>query len=93
MQQRAGELSLFEEALWVFEAQDPSAGRCTKFEAAVQNAIHCYRVIYVEKRRASTLISLDHFFQEYSTTDTFFYFFYGSALDVRCSFPQKSIYY
>ena len=73
----------------MFEAQDQSVGRCTKFAAAVQNAIHCYHVIYVEKRRASTLISLDHFFQEYNTTNTFFYFFYGSILDVRCSFPQR----
>ena len=31
--------------------------------AAVQNAIQCYRVIYDEKKRATTQTSLDRFFK------------------------------
>ena len=58
--------SLFEEALLVFEAQDPqdpNVGWYTKVAAAVQNTIQCYRVIYDEKKRATTQTSLDHFFK------------------------------
>ena len=55
--------SLFEEALLVFEAQDPNVERYTKVAAAVQNAIQCYRVIYDGKKRATTQTSLDHFFK------------------------------
>ena len=57
-------LVLFEEALLVFEAQDPNIERYTKVAAAVQNAIQCYRVIYDEKKRATTQTSLGRFFQE-----------------------------
>ena len=35
-----------------------------KMAAAVQNAIQCYCVIYDEKKRVTTQISLKHFFQE-----------------------------
>ena len=42
--------SLFEEALLVFEAQDPTIEWYTKVAAAVQNAIQCYHVIYDEKK-------------------------------------------
>ena len=55
--------SLFEVALLVFEAQDLNIERYTKVAAAVQNAIQCYRVIYDEKKRATTQTSLDRFFR------------------------------
>ena len=55
--------ALFEEALLVFEAQDPNVEWYTKVAPAVQNAIHCYHVIYDEKKRATTQTSLDHFFK------------------------------
>ena len=56
-------LSLFEDALLVFETQDPNLEQYMKIAAAIQNAIQCYRVIYDEKKRATTQTSLDHFFQ------------------------------
>ena len=56
-QDMARGFSLFEEALLVFEAQDPNV------EAAVQNSIQCYCVTYDEKKRAMTQTSLDHFFK------------------------------
>ena len=55
--------SLFQEALLVFEAQDPNVKRNMKVAAAVQNAIQCCRVIYDEKKKATTQTSLDHFFK------------------------------
>ena len=63
MQEMARGFSLFAEALLVFEAQDPNAEQYTKVTATVQNAIQCYCVIYDEKKRATTQISLDHFFK------------------------------
>ena len=63
MQEMARGLSLFEEALLVFEAQDPNTERYTKVAAAVQNAIQRYRVICDEKKRATTQTSLDRFFK------------------------------
>ncbi|XP_066875983.1 tigger transposable element-derived protein 1-like isoform X3 [Kogia breviceps] len=62
-QEMARGFSLFEEALLVFEAQDPNVERYTKVAAAVQNAIQCYRVIYDEKKRATTQTSLDRFYK------------------------------
>ncbi|XP_057390086.1 tigger transposable element-derived protein 1-like isoform X2 [Balaenoptera acutorostrata] len=62
-QEMARGFSLFEEALVVFEAQDPNVERYTKVAAAVQNAIQCYRVIYDEKKRATTQTSLDRFYK------------------------------
>ena len=56
--------SLQEEALLVFEAQDPNIAQYTKVAAAVQNAIQCFHVIYDEKNRATTQISLDCFFKK-----------------------------
>ena len=50
MQEMARGFSLFEEALLVFEAQDPNVEQYTKVAAAVQNAIQCYHAIYDEKR-------------------------------------------
>ena len=41
-QEMARGLSLFEEALLVFEAQDLNVEQCTKVAAAVQNAIQGY---------------------------------------------------
>ena len=62
-QEMARGFSLFEEALLVFEAQDPNVEWYTKVAVAIQNAIQCYRVIYDKKERATTQISLDHFFK------------------------------
>ncbi|KAJ8790809.1 hypothetical protein J1605_021237 [Eschrichtius robustus] len=47
----------------VLEAQEPNVERYTKVAAAAQNAIQCYRVIYDEKKRATTQTSLDRFFK------------------------------
>ena len=49
MQEMARGFSLSEEALLVFEAQDPSIEHYTKFAAVIQNTIQCYHVIYNEK--------------------------------------------
>ena len=49
-QEIARGFSLFEEALLVFEAQDPNVKLYMKVAAAVQNAIQCYRVIYDKKK-------------------------------------------
>ena len=62
-QEMARRFSLFEEALLVFEAQDPNDEWYTNIAAAVQNAIQCYCVIYDQKRRATNQTSLDHFFK------------------------------
>ena len=63
MQEMERGFSLFEEALLVFEAQDPNVKRNMKVAAVVQNVIQCCRVIYDEKKRATTQTSLDHFFK------------------------------
>ena len=63
MQEMARGFSLFEEALLVFEAQDPNVEQYPKVTAAIQNAIQCYHVIYDEKKRATTQTSLDCFFK------------------------------
>ena len=44
--------SLFEEALLVFEVQDPSVEGYMKVAAAVQNAIQCYCFIYDEEKKS-----------------------------------------
>ena len=62
-QQMARESSLFEEALLVFEAQDPNLEWDPKVAAAIQNAIQCYLVIHDEKKRATTQTSKDHSFK------------------------------
>ena len=62
-QEMARGFSLFEEALLVFEAQDPNVEWYTKVAAAVQNAIQCYRVISDKKKRTTTQTSLDRFFK------------------------------
>ena len=61
-QKRARGLSLFEEALLVFKAQDPNVEWYTKVETAIQNTIQCYCVIYNEEKRATTQTSVDHLF-------------------------------
>ena len=63
MQEMARGFSLFKKALLVFEAQDPNVEWYTKVAAAGQNAIQCYRIIYDEKKRATTQTSLDRFFK------------------------------
>ena len=55
MQEMARGFALFEEALLVFQAQDPNVEPCTEFQ--------CYRVIYDEKERATIQTALDHFFK------------------------------
>ena len=63
MQEMERGFSLFEEALLVFEAQDPNIEWYTKLAAAVQNAIQCYHAIYDEKKRATPQTSLDRLFK------------------------------
>ncbi|KAJ8778770.1 hypothetical protein J1605_013447 [Eschrichtius robustus] len=63
MQEMARGFSLSEEALLVFEAQDPNVERYAKV-AAVQNAIQCYRVIYDEKKKSYYPDITGSFFQE-----------------------------
>ena len=58
-QEMARRFSLFEEVLLVFEDQDPRVEQYRKVAAAIQNVIQCYRVIYEEKKRATTQTSLD----------------------------------
>ena len=70
MQEMARELSLFEEALLVFEAQDPNVEQYTQVAAAIQKAIQCYRVIYEEKERATTQTSLDRFFKSVDRSES-----------------------
>lgn len=54
---------LFEEALLAFEAQDLRVEWYLKVAAAAQNAVQCSRVIYDERKRATTQTSLDRFFK------------------------------
>ena len=70
MQEMAREFSLFEEALLVFEAQDPNVEQYTQVAAAIQKAIQCYRVIYEEKERATTQTSLDRFFKSVDRSES-----------------------
>ena len=63
MQEMARGFSLFEEALLDFEVQEPNVEWYTKVAAAIQNTVQCYHVIYDEKKRATTLTSLDCFFK------------------------------
>ncbi|KAJ8776637.1 hypothetical protein J1605_015226 [Eschrichtius robustus] len=60
-------LAVQHEALTELEAQrkeeQEEENWYTKAAAAVQNAIQRYRVIYDEKKRATTQTSLDHFFK------------------------------
>ena len=56
--------SLYEEALWVFEAQDPNIEQHRKVVAAVQNAIQHHHAVRDEKKRATTQMSLDSFFKK-----------------------------
>ena len=69
-QEVARGFSLFQEALLVLEAQDLNVERYTKVAAAIQNAIQCYRVIYNEKKRATTQTSLDRFFKRVDTLES-----------------------
>ena len=51
VQEMARGFSLFEEALLDFVAQDPNLEQHTKVAAAIQNAVHCYCVIYDKKKK------------------------------------------
>ena len=63
MQDMAKGFSLCEEALSVFEAQDPNVERYMKVAAAIQNSIQCYHDIHDKEKRTTTQTSLDHFFK------------------------------
>ena len=65
-----GKRIFFEESLLVFEEQDSNVEWYTKVAAAVQNATQCYHVIYEEKKRATTQMSLDHFFKRGDRTES-----------------------
>ena len=58
MQEIARGFSLFQEALLVFEAQDPNVEQCMKIAVAVQSAT----VTEDEEKRATAQMSLDLFF-------------------------------
>ena len=62
-QEMARRVSLFEEALFAVEAQDPNIRWYTKAAAVVQNAIQSYHVVYDEEKRATTQTS-HHCFHE-----------------------------
>ena len=47
--------ALFEEPLFVFDAQDLNIEQDTKLAATVQNAIQCYRLIYDEGEKKKLL--------------------------------------
>ena len=51
-------VSLLEEALLVFEAQEPNVEQYTKAVAAVQNAVQCYCVIYDQRKGVTSLIAV-----------------------------------
>ena len=60
----------------VFEAHNLNVEWYTKVPVAIQNAIHCYYVIYDEKRKkkqntsAITQTSLDHFYKRVDRIDS-----------------------
>ena len=64
MQEMAMGFSLFEEALLVFEAQEPNVKGYMKFAAVVQSAIQWYHVIYDEKKKSYYPDITGTFFQE-----------------------------
>ena len=63
-QEIARRVSLSEESLLAFEAQNLNIEQYTQEAQAVQNAMQCYRVVYDENKRAMTQTSLGHFHQE-----------------------------
>ena len=67
---RSSKFVLSEEALLVFEAQDPNSEQYMNAAAILQNAIQCYCVTYDEKKRAPTQISLDRFFKSVDRTES-----------------------
>ena len=70
MQVMARGFSLYEEALLVFEAQDPNIAQHTKVVAAVQNAIQHHHVIHDDKKKATTQKSLDSFSKKVHSIET-----------------------
>ena len=62
MQEMARGFSLFEEALLVFQAQDPNVEPYMK--------IQCYCIIYDEKKRATTQRPRDHFFKRVDSIES-----------------------
>lgn len=62
-QEMARGVSLVEEALFAFEAQDPNTGWHTQAAAAMQNAGQSYHVVYDEEKRA-TAHTPHRFFQD-----------------------------
>ena len=66
----AGGCSVFEEALLIFEPQDPNVDWYTKVAAAIHNAVYCCLVIYDRKKRAATQTSLNHFLKRVGRTES-----------------------
>ncbi|KAG9486798.1 hypothetical protein GDO78_006932 [Eleutherodactylus coqui] len=60
---------VIEVSLALFESQDPNVEWYTRVAAAVHNALHCYRAIYDEKKKATTQTSLDRFFKRMGKCD------------------------
>ncbi|KAI6651905.1 hypothetical protein LOD99_4805 [Oopsacas minuta] len=56
--------SLIEEALAIFENQDPNDERFSKVATSVRDSFQCYRIIYNEKKRKTTQTSLGQFFKK-----------------------------
>ncbi|XP_068243744.1 tigger transposable element-derived protein 1-like [Palaemon carinicauda] len=64
----ADAFSKIEEALSIFESQDPNVERFTKVSTSVHDAINCYNVIYDERKRKTKQTSLYKFFKARPTT-------------------------
>ena len=64
----AGEFSVFEEALLIFEPQDPNVDWYTKVAAAIHYVGYCCLVIYDKKKRAATQTSLNPFLKRVDRT-------------------------
>ena len=66
----AGEFSVFEEALLIFEPQDPNVDWYTKVAAAIHYVVYCCLVIYDKKKRAATQTSLNPFLKRVDRTES-----------------------
>ena len=59
---------MLENAMAVFEEQDPNSERFTKVYRGVTECISCYKVILEEKKKASVQSCLDAFFHKVDRT-------------------------
>lgn len=55
-------LKHIEEAMAIFEQDDPDRQRSSMVNYAIDNAIHCYRELYREKKKSNMQLSLSSFF-------------------------------